>query len=196
MSCDGFSFASVVAVDRAWCIGKDNAIPWHLPADLKHFKQVTMGGRIIMGRRTHESIGRPLPGRENVVLSGREGYVPAPGCVHHESIDALCDGLGKARETQQNFIIGGARVYEEFLPLVNTIYLTVVDTVVEGGDTFISPLDPACWELVSSSVHEADTRHAHRFVMHELRRVKRAQDGDVCGGEAVRSLLVPDRWLP
>lgn len=196
MLCEDLVFASVVAIDRAWCIGKDGTIPWHLPSDLKHFKKLTMGGRIIMGRHTHESIGRALPGRENIVLSSRPDYAPAQGCLHHQSIASLCEQLCEAKPLP-NFIIGGARVYDDFLPLVSTIHLTVVDTIVEKGDTFLSPLDATNWEVVSSTEHEADDRHAHRFVMHELRRVKRAPEVHFDEGkrQAV-SEVVPKQWLP
>lgn len=195
MCFDGLEFVSVVAVDRHWCIGKDDSIPWRLPADLAHFKRLTMGGRIIMGRRTHESIGRALPGRENIVLSSRTDYVPAAGCVHEQGIESLCRRLLRAREggdERGNFVIGGARVYDDFLPAVTTIHLTVVDTIVEQGNTFLSPLDPSQWTLVSSSVHGKDEKHGYAFVMHELRRVERSPDS----APQQEISAVPRSWLP
>ncbi len=179
------TLCSIVAVDRHWCIGKDNQIPWHLPLDFKHFKQVTMGHVLLMGRRTHESIGRALPGRRNMVLTTQANYEAAPECEIHTSLDAFFDSLTLASD-ERVFVIGGESVYRDTLPCVAEIYLTVVDTVVEGGDTFFVSLQEDEWEVVSSTHVEQDERHAHKFVMHHLRR--RRDDAVVSA--------VPQSWLP
>jgi len=126
----------IVAMDRRGVIGANGKLPWHLPADLKHFKAVTMGKPIVMGRKTHESIGRVLPGRENIVLTRDPGYV-APGCTVLHSIDAVLAHCGVAEEVM---IMGGAELYSQFLPLAGRVYLTQVHADVEG-DTYFPQWD-------------------------------------------------------
>jgi len=133
----------VVARARNGVIGRDNALPWHLPEDLKHFKTLTMGHPVLMGRRTFESIRRPLPGRRNIVVTRNPGW-SHPGCERAGSIDeaiALCAG------TPQAFVIGGSQVYAEALPRVHALVITEVDAEPQGDAHFPAP-DPGLWRRV------------------------------------------------
>lgn len=155
----------IAAIARNGVIGKHNALPWRLSADLKHFRALTMGHPIIMGRRNWESIGRPLPGRENIVIT-RDRHYAAPGCRVVHSLDeaiAACSGH------EQAFIIGGAEIYAQALPLVSVLYLTEVDAEVEG-DVHFPPFDRSRFKEISREHHEADDAHpyAFDFVVYQL----------------------------
>lgn len=127
--------ALIVAVARNGVIGKGGALPWRLPEDMKRFKKLTQGHAVIMGRKTHDSIGRPLPKRRNIVISRNAGAQFA-GCETARSLD---EAIALARETDPcPFIIGGASLYEEALPLVTEIYLTTIDEEADG-DTHFRP---------------------------------------------------------
>ncbi len=155
----------VVAISRNGVIGRDNALPWRLPADLAYFKRVTMGKPVIMGRRTHESIGKPLPGRQNIVVSRNPGYV-APGCVVVPSLEAAYRAAGDADEV---CVIGGTSLFEAALPDADRILLTEVDADVEG-DTFFPPLDRSQWRETEVERHGLDERHPYPFRIVELDR--------------------------
>jgi len=132
----------VVAMSRNRCIGRDNALPWHVPEDLRHFRQVTTGHAIIMGRRTHESIGRALPRRRNIVVTSRPEAVAA-GCETAATLDEALE-LARADDPCPR-VIGGARLFEEALPLATQLQLTEIDRDVPG-DTFFPPFDRSAWE--------------------------------------------------
>lgn len=133
----------IVAMGENRVIGVENRMPWHLSADLKRFRQITMGKPIIMGRRTHESIGRPLPGRKNIVLTGDPNY-RAEGCaVVHNPEEALREAEGG----EEAMVIGGSSVYREFLPLADRLYLTLIHRSFPG-DTFFPEFDPSAWREV------------------------------------------------
>lgn len=151
----------VVAMSENRVIGYNNQLPWHLPNDLKHFKALTMGKTIVMGRKTHESIGKALPGRTNVILSANQ-TLKIPGCqiVHH--IDEITD------VDSEKMIIGGATLYEQFLDKVNTIYLTKVHANILG-DKFFPELN-SDWIEVESQRFEADLQHAFAYSFIILRK--------------------------
>ena len=153
--------ALVVAMARNGVIGRGNALPWHLPDDLRHFKALTLGKPILMGRKTFAAIGRPLPGRDNLVLT-REHEWRADGVSTVHSLD---EALERAQRASELMVIGGAEVYRLTLPLAQRIYLTEVLADVQG-DTFFPPLDVADWRELQSTSHPADERHAcgMRFV--------------------------------
>ena len=153
-------------MDRARVIGVGNKMPWHLPDELKRFRSVTSGYPVVMGRKTFESIGRPLPNRRNIVITRQPGYV-APGC---EVAPSLTDGLELVGNDA--FVIGGGEIYAQALPLANRLYLTYVDTEVAGGDTRFPQVDPAEWREVERERHEADERHAFAFTYVTLERVR------------------------
>jgi len=161
------SISLIVATDRNGVIGKDGDLPWHLPADLAHFKRTTMGKPLIMGRRTHESIGRALPGRRNVVLSRRHGWQPAEGCELARDVD---EALSLLADEAEVMIIGGEAIYAAFLPRADRLYLTLVDTVVVDGDARFPALDSAAWVEASRELRPADDRNAHGLSFRMLQR--------------------------
>jgi len=150
----------IVAVAQNGVIGKDNDLPWRLPNDLKFFKRTTMGKPIIMGRKTFESIGRPLPGRRNVVITRNTEYTAAGIELHHNLGDALKACVGE----EEVCIIGGGSIYQKALDLdmVERIYLTRVMAEVEGDTTFELPEAPN-WVEVSRELHPADEKHAFPY---------------------------------
>ena len=163
--------ALIAAVGGNNVIGKGGKIPWHLSADLRRFKELTMGHPIIMGRKTFESIGKPLPGRRNIVISGAPDF-KAEGClVAHSFGEALrmADGMGQGEAGV--FVVGGARVYAEALPSADTIYLTKIDGSFEG-DAFFPGIDEREWELISSEEHKKDEDNPYRyeFLVYERKR--------------------------
>ncbi|MBD9367281.1 dihydrofolate reductase [Xanthomonas sp. XNM01] len=159
----------VAALDRNRGIGRGNAMPWHLPDDFRHFKALTLGHPILMGRRTAESLGRALPGRLNLVLT-RSGQVPFDGMQAVASLEAAI-AAATAQGGETLCVIGGGEVYALTLPLADVLQLTHVDTVVERADAFFPEWDPAQWRAVSRETHPADARHAHAFEFVEYRRV-------------------------
>ncbi len=155
----------IVAASANGVIGASGELPWHLPDDFRFFKQVTMGKPIVMGRRTWESIGRPLPGRQNIVITRQSGY-EATGASVVDSPEAAVEAAEGADEIM---IIGGGEIYRRFLPLADRVYLTRVEADVEG-DTFFPTLGEAEWTVESSERHEADERHAYAFTFRTYRR--------------------------
>lgn len=153
--------ALVAALDRNHAIGRDNALPWHLPDDLKRFKALTLGHPLLMGRRTAESLGRALPGRRNLVLT-RSGRAPFEGMEAVVSLDAAFDAARDAGATRL-CVIGGGEVYAACLDRATHLFLTHVDTAVEGADAFFPRFDPATWTPVAREPHPADARHAFAF---------------------------------
>jgi dihydrofolate reductase len=162
----------LVAVAENGVIGAGNRLPWRLPADLQRFKELTMGKPIMMGRKTYESIGRPLPGRKNIVVT-RQPALRLEGCTVVESLDAALIAAGAAPEVA---VIGGAELYRLALPLVQMIHLTRVHARV-SGDVLFPPIDSDDWREVTLSRHPADDRHAFAFSFLQLTRVRDAQRG-------------------
>ncbi len=154
-------------MSRNRVIGAGGKIPWHLPGELKLFKELTMGHHLIMGRKTWESIGRLLPGRTTVIVTRQRGYrVPGAIVVHSlEEAIAACAGDGEI------FVIGGAEIFREALPLADCIYLTTVDAEVPG-DTFMPRFEGADWRERSSQSFPADERnpYAYALAIHERAR--------------------------
>ena len=151
----------LAALDRRHAIGRDNTLPWRLPADLQRFKALTLGKPLLMGRRTAESLGRALPGRRNLVLT-RGGRVPFAGM---EAVASLDEALDAARDdgAAELCVIGGGEVYALCLPLATRMHLTHVDTEVDGADAHFPRFDAAQWRVVARQAHAADARHAHAF---------------------------------
>ena len=155
----------VVAVARNGVIGRDNALPWRLPADLAHFKRVTMGHPVVMGRRTYESIGKALPGRKNIVVTHNRAF-EAPGCTVVNSLDEAWKAADGADEV---CVIGGTTLFAETLPGADVIHLTEVEAEVEG-DTCFPPFDRGEWQEKEIARHPADERNAYPFRILELTR--------------------------
>ena len=164
----------IAAVAANGVIGRGNALPWHLPDDLKHFKQLTLGHAILMGRRTYESIGRPLPGRRNIVISSTLCQAPHPSVELAASLD---DALALAAASPPPaFIIGGAALYRAALPRAVALHLTELDEPVEG-DVFFPPFDRARWQVIAELRHETDDRHALAFAFRTYARRGRQLGG-------------------
>ncbi len=155
----------IVAMDEDGVIGRDNALPWRLPDDLKRFKALTFGKPILMGRRTYESIGKPLPGRLNLVLTRSPDW-RAQGVEAVHSIEAA---VGRARTAPELAVIGGEEVFRLALPLARRLYLTEVHASV-GGDTKFPPFDRSEWRETERSEHPADERHAYAMTFSTLER--------------------------
>jgi len=155
----------VVAVARNGVTGRDNQLPWRLPADLAFFKRVTMGHPVIMGRRTHQSIGRLLPGRQNIVVTRDAGY-SAPGAT---VVHSLADAYRAAGDASEIFVIGGTSLFEAALVDVERIYLTEIDADVEG-DTYFPALDRRAWTETELERQPRDERHAYPFRIVQLDR--------------------------
>jgi len=148
----------IVAASANNVIGVDGDLPWHLSEDLKKFKAVTMGKPMIMGRATYESIGRALPGRRSIVLSRQPGF-EAEGC---DVVSSTAEALDIAGGVDEVMIIGGGKVYTDFLPMTDRIYLTRVDTTIEG-DTWLPELAEDEWNLLESENYPASEERAYGF---------------------------------
>ncbi|MDR6553717.1 dihydrofolate reductase [Paenibacillus qinlingensis] len=151
------SISFIFAMDRNRAIGVNNKLPWHLPGDLKFFKNVTMGHPILMGRKTYESIGKPLPGRRNVILTQNTAY-QAEGCEVIHSVDEAIDAF----PDQELFVIGGAEIFKLFASHVNRMYITYIEDEFEA-DTFMSDLDLTTWTLVSSEQGERNEKNPYEY---------------------------------
>ncbi len=156
--------AIIVAVDRDGAIGRGNALPWHLPDDLKRFKALTLGKPVLMGRKTAQAIGRALPGRRNLVLTRGE-TAPFGGQEVVNGIDAAL-----AKVDGEVAVIGGGEIYAQAMAYATVVHLTRVDTHVADADTFFAPLDPMVWEETRRKAHLANATHAHAFEFIDYRR--------------------------
>ena len=147
-------------------IGRDNDLPWRMPADLRYFKRTTLGHHIIMGRKNYESIGRPLPQRHNIVISRNPDFT-APGCQVVNSLEAA---LSAASSDKEIFIIGGASLYAQSLPQAERLYLTLIDAEIQG-DTYFPEIDWASWHETWREPHaaDADNPYPYDFVTYERR---------------------------
>ena len=148
----------IVATDEEGLIGKDNDLPWKLSADLQYFRRVTMGKALIMGRRTHESIGRALPGRKNIVITSDEEY-ESDGCTISFSVQ---QALQECENIEEAMVMGGASLYKQFLPEASTIYLTLVHATL-SGDTWFPDWDKNQWQVLSEEKFSADEKNEHPY---------------------------------
>jgi len=150
----------VVAASTNNVIGRDGGLPWHLPDALRHFKRITTGKPIIMGRKTFESIGRPLPDRHNIVMTRDPDYA-AEGC---DVVSSVAEAMDLAGDADEVMVIGGGQVYRDFLPRADRIYMTRVQAEVQG-ETRFPKIEGNTWRLVSAEHHAADERHEYDFEM-------------------------------
>ncbi len=149
----------IAAMDKNRLIGRENGMPWHLPADFNHFKDITLGKPVIMGRKTFESLGKPLPGRKNIVVS-RTGYESA-GAVVVSSID---QAIAEANNAAEVMVIGGAALYQQMITAAHRMYLTHVDGEFEG-DTWFPAFEVKNWRIVSEKKYAADERNNYAFTI-------------------------------
>jgi dihydrofolate reductase len=156
----------IVAMAHHRVIGLKNQMPWHLPADLKHFKTVTMGKPMIMGRKTFESIGRPLPGRLNIVITRNTDWHVDGVVIAH----SLTDALAAAGTADEVMIIGGGHLYAEALPAATRLYLTQIDLDVREADTWFPEYSPEQWHLVHEDLHQTDDKNPYSYRFQILER--------------------------
>lgn len=159
-----FVSAIVAAADNN-AIGKDNKLLWHLPNDLRFFKRTTSGHTVIMGRKTYESVGMPLPNRRNLVITRQEDYV----LENAEVVHSLGEALTHCANEEEVFIVGGAEIYRQALPRTGRVYLTRVHADLPG-DTYFPDLDENDWMLVSADKHDPDERHAYGYTFEVYER--------------------------
>jgi dihydrofolate reductase len=165
MAVAGPLISLLVAATENDVIGRDNGMPWHLPDDLKHFKALTLGKPVLMGRRTFDSIGRPLPGRTSLVLT-RDARWAVPGATAVPDLPAALRAAGQAAEL---VVAGGAQVYALALAQASRIYLTRIHAVIDG-DTKLPAIDPKSWQETSRELHPVDARHAFAMSFVTLER--------------------------
>ncbi|HEX5804098.1 MAG TPA: type 3 dihydrofolate reductase [Azospira sp.] len=156
--------ALIAALDRDRLIGRDNALPWRLPEDLRHFKATTLGKPVIMGRKTWESLGRPLPGRRNIVVSRNADYALQGA----ELVGSLEAALRLAAEAEEVFVIGGAELYRQALPLAQRLYLTEIDAS-HAGDAWFPAFAADEWREAAREEHTSADGLAYAFVRYERR---------------------------
>lgn len=155
----------LLAMDQNQLIGRDNALPWHLPDDLRYFKQKTLGHSIIMGRKTFDSIGKPLPGRRNIVLTHNPDFTKS----HVDRFSSVDEFLKSGQSYgHEYFVIGGARIFEAFLPYTDRLYITHIEAEFDG-DTYFSGFNPEEWRLVSCTSGKLDQKNIfpHSFCVYE-----------------------------
>lgn len=163
--------AMIVAMAKNNVIGLDNDMPWHLPADLQWFKKTTLGSPIIMGRKTYDSIGRPLPGRLNIILS-RDTELAIEGCTVVNTLEDAMKTAEAADSTKDEiFITGGAHLYNKFLEEIDTLYLTLIDAELTG-DTFFPDYTKYKWKEIERTERPADDKNSHSLMFLKLERVK------------------------
>ncbi|ATP55225.1 dihydrofolate reductase [Pedobacter ginsengisoli] len=155
----------VVAIAQNNAIGKNNQLLWHLPADLKHFKQITSGHTIIMGRKTYDSIGKPLPNRRNIVITRNTGLTIEGA----EVVTTLEDALALCDNEDEVFIVGGAQIYEQALAKTHRIHLTTVHQNYDG-DTFFPEIDKQVWKVINSEDHAPDEKNVVAYTFSTLER--------------------------
>lgn len=157
----------IVAAAQNNAIGKNNELLWHMPADLKYFKNKTTGHTIIMGRKTYESVGKPLPNRKNIVITRKQNYQPAGVEVCH----SLDEAIALCNPDEENFIVGGAEIYSQAMAITDRIYFTLIYGEFEA-DTFFPPILQDFWQLTSESFHEADekNKYDYNFMTYERKK--------------------------
>ena len=155
----------IVAMDKNRVIGKDGNLPWHISSDLKNFKKITMGKPILMGRKTHESIGKILPGRENIILTKKRNYF-VEGCIVKNDLDEVLSNFKKVSEL---IVMGGATLYEQTLDKAEKLYITEVRACIEG-DIFFPEYDPDQWVEISRNSFEADENNEYDYSFTVLER--------------------------
>lgn len=181
---------AVVAVDHGLLIGAEGDLPWRLPGDLKRFRAVTMGHPILMGRATYASIGRPLPGRQNIVITRNRDF-EAPGCDVVHSVDAAIAACGDAGDA---FVIGGSTIYDAFWPRLDRLHLTVVHATFDG-DTWFRGFDLADWRVVEATDHPASERDPWASTVFVLDR-RPARDASSQPGDGPDGVSAPGHLAP
>ena len=155
----------IAAMSENRVIGRDGSLPWHLPADLARFKTITTGHTVIMGRKTFESVGKPLPNRRSIVITRNNDYQHEGVVIAHSMDEALDHAAGE----DEVFVLGGQAIYEVAFPRADCLYITIVHATIKG-DTYFPTCNLDEWRLVEDDRHEADERHAHAFSFRQYAR--------------------------
>ena len=156
----------VCAMSKNYVLGNNNQLPWHLPADLRHFKEITLGKPVIMGRKTYDSIGKPLPNRRNIVIS-RDPNLIIPGC---EIVHSLDTAIQLAGNEQEIMIIGGGNIFMQTLPLAQRMYLTIINQDFVG-DAYFPQWNETEWKIVERSDHLPDDKNPYAYSFLTLDRI-------------------------
>ena len=159
----------IVAVSDNNAIGRHNALPWHLPQDLKFFKRTTLGKPVIMGRKTFEALGKPLPGRLNVIISNNKDFPLPEGVERCDTITGAID-LAQKSESEEIFIIGGGQIFSAALPLADRLYITRVHATIPDADAFFPDIDHTHWKMVWEEKHLADEQHKYDYTFQQFER--------------------------
>ncbi|RVT98097.1 dihydrofolate reductase [Mucilaginibacter limnophilus] len=154
----------IVAISQNYAIGKNNQLLWHMPHDLKHFKETTSGHTVIMGRKTFDSVGKPLPRRRNIVITRQ--HIEIAGCEVVSSID---DAIELCKDEEEVFIVGGAEIYRQSMGITNRIYLTIIHHIFEA-DTFFPEIDYSQWKEIKREDYPADEKNAYSYSFITLER--------------------------
>lgn len=162
--------SSIVAASENNAIGKDNELPWHLPKDLQFFKRTTLGKPVLMGRKTYESMGKPLPGRLNIVVTRQKDLQVAAEVLVVDNVD---EGIRimEREGPDEGFIIGGGTIFEQTMDLIDRIYFTRVHTEIEGAAAFFPDIDHSHWKMVWEEKHVADEKHKYDFTFQKYERI-------------------------
>lgn len=166
--------SAIVAMDKNRLIGKNNSLPWHLSADLKHFKQVTLGKPVIMGRKTWDSIGKPLPGRENIIVTRDSSLTLQGAHVVHSTEAAIAKAIELSQANTEIMCIGGMMLYQEILPQLNRLYITEIDYAFDG-DAWFPELNSEEWQEVSRQSHYEEEQNFNYDFVQLVRQSKRSQ---------------------
>lgn len=159
--------STIVAMSKNCVIGVNNELPWRLPADLKYFKSITMGKPIVMGRKTFESIGKPLPGRDNIILTRDQDFKAEGCCIVHD----VKETLELCKDRDEIMIIGGAQIFEQFLPMTDRLYVTYVEVELEG-DVFFPFFELTEWRETNRMLYPADEKNKYSCVFCTLERIR------------------------
>ncbi|MDR3490622.1 MAG: dihydrofolate reductase [Gammaproteobacteria bacterium] len=163
--------SAVIARSENNVIGLNNKLPWHMPADLKHFKQLTLGKPILMGRKTYESIGKPLPGRQNIILTQDKNF-SAPNCT---VVHSIAEAVKAAEGNDELCVIGGAQLFESMLGQIQTLYLTVIHADFDG-DAYFPLLNPVEWHEIQRETFPADESNPYSYSFITLLRIASSPD--------------------
>lgn len=155
------TISTIVAISNNRAIGVDNDLPWHMPADLKFFKNKTFGKHVLMGRKSFESINKPLPGRTNIIVTRKEDYYRSDIII----TNSIPEGIAVAQDAgeEELFILGGANIYTQTQNLWHRLYITEIDTVVENATAYFPEIDMSRWTLISKEPHKADEENPYNY---------------------------------
>jgi dihydrofolate reductase len=161
----------IVAASENNVIGIKGELPWNLPEDLKFFKRTTLGKPVIMGRKTYESLGKPLPGRLNIVLSANKDLMLPEGVLRYNDINGAVARL-EEEAAAEGFIIGGGKIFEVTMPMVDKMYITRVHAQIDNGDAFFPEIDHTHWKLTAEDKRSKDERHNYDFTFQTFERIE------------------------